>query len=282
MLLKNFFIIAFFSFFMFSNLYADENTFTFTLGNYKVSSLIISKMEHPKNLFRYDNKKQLEKYLNQENANLSAINVFLVNMGKTKILFDAGTDPDVLIERLAEINIQPEDINFICITHTHFDHIGGLVKNNAKVFPNAEIYISKEELEANPNLAISSVYHDSIKTFKQNDVIINNIKTIPAFGHTAGHTAFLVSSRYQNMLVWGDMLHAVVQFENYNIYMTYDKDPQQVIALRKNILEQYSNGKYYIAGAHLVYPGIGKIEKTKTGYKFIPLEKTTKKLPLNS
>jgi len=282
MLLKKFFIIAFFSFFMFSNLYADENTFTFTLGNYKVSSLIISKMEHPKNLFRYDNKKQLEKYLNQENANLSAINVFFVNMGKNKILFDAGTDPDVLVERLAEINIQPEDINFICITHTHFDHIGGLVKNDAKVFPNAEIYISKEELEANPNLAISSVYHDSIKTFKQNDVIINNIKTIPAFGHTAGHTAFLVSSRYQNMLVWGDMLHAVVQFENYNIYMTYDKDPQQVIALRKNILEQYSNGKYYIAGAHLVYPGIGKIEKTKTGYKFIPLEKTTKKLPLNS
>ena len=74
------------------------------------------------------------------------------------------------------------------------------------------------------------------------------------------------------MLVWGDMLHAVVQFDNYNIYMTYDKDPQKVRALRKNILEEYSNSKYYIAGAHLVYPGIGKIEKTKNSYKFVPLK----------
>lgn len=272
MLLKKFFVLIFFSLFIVSCLYADENTFTFTLGNYKVSSLIISKMEHPKSLFRYDNKKQLEKYLSQENSNLSAINVFFVNMGKDKILFDAGTDPDILIERLAEIKTKPEDINFICITHTHFDHIGGLVKDNSKVFPNAEIFISEEELESNPNSIISQVYKDNIKTFKQNEVIINNIKTIPVFGHTDGHTAFLISSRYQNMLVWGDMLHAVVQFENYNIYMTYDKNPQKVIALRKNILEQYSNGKYYIAGAHLIYPGIGKIEKTKTGYKFIPLE----------
>ena len=272
MSLKKFLILMFFSFIAFSNLYADENTYSFVLGNYKVSSLIISKMEHPKNLFIYENKKQLEKYLNQENSNLSAINVFFVNMGKEKVLFDAGTDPDVLIERLAKIKIKPEDINFICITHMHFDHIGGLVKDNSKVFPNAEIYVSEEELEANPNSIISQVYKDNIKTFKQNEVIINNIKTVPAFGHTAGHTAFLVSSRYQNMLVWGDMLHAVVQFENYNIYMTYDKDPQKVIALRKNILEQYSNGKYYIAGAHLIYPGIGKIEKTKNGYKFIPLK----------
>jgi len=273
-MLKKFLSLMFFSFIAISCLYAEEGTFTFKLGNYNVSSLIISKMEHPKNLFRYDNKKQLEKYLSQENSNLSAINVFFVDMGKIKILFDAGTDPDVLIERLAEIKIKPEDINFICITHMHFDHIGGLVKNNSKVFPNAEIFISEEELSANPNSIISQVYGDNIKTFKQNEVIINNIKTIPAFGHTDGHTIFLVSSRYQNILFWGDMLHAVVQFDNYNIYMTYDKDPQKVIALRKNILEEYSNNKYYIAGAHLVYPGIGKIEKTKTGYKFISLEKT--------
>ena len=57
-------------------------------------------------------------------------------------------------------------------------------------------------------------------------IIINNIKTIPAFGHTKGHTAFLVSSKDKSVLIWGDMLHAVVQFNNFNIYMVYDDNPQ--------------------------------------------------------
>ena len=149
-------------------LLAKDNTFTFNLGDYKMSSLIISKMEHPKNLFRYENQAELEKYLKQDNSNLSAINVFFIDTGKDKILFDAGTDPNVLIERLYEINVKPEDINFICITHMHFDHIGGLVKDNKKVFTNAKIFVSEEELAANPNSILSAFYKDNIITFKQN------------------------------------------------------------------------------------------------------------------
>lgn len=259
--------------FVFSSLLlAQDNTFTFNLGNYKMSSLIISKMEHPKDLFRYENQAALEKYLKQENSNLSAINVFFINTGKDKVLFDAGTDPDVLIERLAEIDIKPEDINFICITHMHFDHIGGLVKDNKKVFTNAKIFVSEEELAANPNSILSAFYKDNIITFKQNEIIIDNIKTIPAFGHTKGHSAFLVSSKDKSVLIWGDMLHAVVQFENFNIYMTYDANPKQVLELRKKILNEYSQKDCYIAGSHLIYPGIGTLQKAKKGYKFIPLQ----------
>ena len=258
--------------FVFSSLLlAQDNTFTFNLGNYKMSSFIISEMEHPKNLFRYENQAELEKYLKQENSNLSAINVFFIDTGKDKILFDAGTDADVLTERLAQIKVKPEDINYICITHMHFDHIGGLVKDNKKVFTNAKIFVSEEELAANPN-SILSIYKDDIVTFKQNEIIIDNIKTIPTFGHTKGHSAFLVSSKDKSVLIWGDMLHAVVQFENFNIYMTYDANPKQVLELRKKILNEYSQKDCYIAGAQLIYPGIGTLQKSKKGYKFIPLQ----------
>lgn len=251
---------------------AQNNTFTFDLGDYKMSSLIISKTEHSKTLFRYENAKELEEYLKQEDSNLSAINVFFIDTGKDKILFDTGTEADTLIERLSQIKIKPEDINYICITHMHFDHIGGLVKNNSRVFPNATIFVSKEELEANPNSLLSANYKDKIKTFEQNETIIDNIKTIPTFGHTAGHSSFLVSSKDKSVLIWGDMLHAVIQFENFNIYMTYDANPKQVLDLRKKILNEYSQNDCYIAGAHLIYPGIGKIKKYKKGYKFFPVE----------
>ena len=268
------FIICICCLFVFSSFtLASENTFTFDLGNYKMSSLIITKMEHEKGLFRYDDLAKLEKYLEQKNSNLSAINVFFLDTGKDKILFDAGTDADILIERLQEINVKPEDINFICITHTHFDHIGGLVKNNSKVFPNATIFISKEEFDANTNLMLYKIYKDSIKTFNQNGIIIDNIKTIPAFGHTKGHSMFLVSSKDKSVLFWGDMMHAVVQFENFGIYMVYDAYPEKVVVLRKKILEEYSQNNCYIAGAHLIYPGIGTIKKADKSYKFIPLTK---------
>ncbi len=229
-------------------------------------------MEHQKILFRYEDLVKLQKYLEQENSNSSAINVFFLDTGKDKILFDAGTDADILVERLKEINVNPKDVNYICITHMHFDHIGGLVKNGKKVFPNATVFVSQEELKANPNTILSAFYGNNIKTFKQNETIIDNIKTIPAFGHTKGHSMFFISSKDKSVLVWGDMMHAVVQFDNFNIYMTYDADPDKVIALRKNILEKYSQNNYYIAGAHLVYPGLGTIEKTKTGYKFVPVK----------
>ena len=266
-------ITCFFCLFVFSAfVLASENTFTFDLGDYKMSSLIITKMEHAKKLFRYEDPVKLKKYLEQEDSNLSAINVFYIDTGKNKVLFDAGTDPDVLTERLQEINVNPKDINFICITHMHFDHIGGLVKNGKKVFPNATVFVAKEELEANPNSILSEFYENSIKTFKQNEVIIDNIKTIPAFGHTKGHSMFLVSGKNKSVLIWGDMLHAVVQFDNFNIYMTYDAAPDKVIVLRKKVLEEFSKNNCYIAGAHLIYPGIGTIKKTKTGYKFVPVK----------
>ena len=264
-------VVCLFVLFVFQSfLLAASNTFTLSLGNYKMSSLIITKMEHAKKLFRYEDPVKLKKYLEQENSNLSAINVFYIDTGKNKILFDAGTDPDVLTERLQEINVNPKDINFICITHMHFDHIGGLVKNGKKVFPNATVFVAKEELEANPNSILSEFYKNNIKTFKQNEVVIDNIKTIPAFGHTKGHSMFLVSGKNKSVLIWGDMLHAVVQFDNFNIYMTYDAAPDKVIILRKKVLEEFSKNNCYIAGAHLIYPGIGTIEKTKTGYKFMP------------
>ena len=255
-----------------SLLFASEDTFTFNLGNYKMSSLIILKMNHPKQLFKYDNKIELEQYLNHKDSNLSAINVFLIDTGKDKILFDTGTDANILTERLAELNIKPEDINYICITHMHFDHIGGLVKDNNKVFPNAQIFVSKEELDANPNSILSTLYQDKTTTFEQNEVIIDNIQTIPMFGHTKGHSAFLVSSEGKSVLIWGDMLHAVVQFKNSNIYMTYDANPKRVLELRKKVLQEYSEKDCLIAGSHLIYPGIGSLQKAKKGYKFLPLQ----------
>lgn len=68
-------------------------------------------------------------------------NCTLIESGKTKILVDLGTSSLYAEKRLREINIEPEEIDGIFITHTHVDHIKGI-----KVFLkkyNTKLYLSE-------------------------------------------------------------------------------------------------------------------------------------------
>lgn len=49
------------------------------------------------------------------------------------------TDP---LSLLAELDLQPEDIHTILLTHAHFDHTGTLTR-----FPNASIYLNRAEMQ---------------------------------------------------------------------------------------------------------------------------------------
>lgn len=53
-------------------------------------------------------------------------NSIFVGTKKTRILIDAGLRYSTLIERLAEIDVDPKTIQAVLITHEHGDHIQGL------------------------------------------------------------------------------------------------------------------------------------------------------------
>ena len=44
----------------------------------------------------------------------------------TKILFDTGADGSILLSNMKKLNIVPDSIDEIFISHAHFDHTGGL------------------------------------------------------------------------------------------------------------------------------------------------------------
>ncbi len=50
----------------------------------------------------------------------------VVETGEGRILFDTGSDGDVLLSNLANVNLKPQEIDAVVLSHNHWDHTGGL------------------------------------------------------------------------------------------------------------------------------------------------------------
>jgi glyoxylase-like metal-dependent hydrolase (beta-lactamase superfamily II) len=103
--------------------------------------------------------------------------------------------------------------------------------------------------------------------------LVAGILGIAAYGHTPGHTAYLLESDKEKLLVWGDLTHAMaIQMPYPQVAVTYDVNPEDAIAYRKKILAYVEKNKIPIAGMHIAFPGIGAVSKGEVpgGYLFIP------------
>jgi glyoxylase-like metal-dependent hydrolase (beta-lactamase superfamily II) len=215
-------------------------------------------------------------------------NAFLVKTPNKIILVDAGFGIK-LFENLALLNIKPDQIDVVLLTHMHNDHIGGLLQDEKVVFENAEIYIAQAEhdywIENSSGAAIAkkviAAYKNKLHLFTPADLtdekseLLNGIRAIAAYGHTLGHTAYLLTSGKSNLLIWGDLTHAMAfQMPHPEITVTYDINPDQAAITRKNILKYVASKKIPIAGMHVHFPAIGFIKANKNeSYIFEPVEK---------
>jgi glyoxylase-like metal-dependent hydrolase (beta-lactamase superfamily II) len=99
-----------------------------------------------------------------------------------------------------------------------------------------------------------------------------NIEAIAAPGHEVGHTCFRITSEGEIVLVWGDIVHVPsIQFERPEITWEFDRDQEQARASRLRIMALAADNMYYIAGAHLDSPGVGRITRSGTSFRFDPL-----------
>lgn len=74
-------------------------------------------------------------------------NVFFYIKDGHVIMIDAGYNYERLSEKMQWLNIKPEDINEILITHQDTDHVGASEQGSNKVFKKSTIYIGRIENE---------------------------------------------------------------------------------------------------------------------------------------
>jgi glyoxylase-like metal-dependent hydrolase (beta-lactamase superfamily II) len=228
---------------------------------------------------------------------------FLVNTGKQLILIDAGAGTwfgggalGRTAGSLRSAGYTPEQIDLVFATHLHSDHIGGLTtQDGRRVYPNAEIYVSKEDADfwLSPQIAsrapkdaqpffqgaqaIAAPYIKAGKwhTFTGSESIVEGMRPIPLHGHTPGHTGYEFSSKGQKILFWGDTIHAQrIQLQHSGVTVVFDIDPAAAATTRNHLLPELAREDIVIAGPHMLFPSLGRLHKTGSGYSWAPVSFT--------
>jgi glyoxylase-like metal-dependent hydrolase (beta-lactamase superfamily II) len=225
-----------------------------------------------------------------------SVNGFLINTGSKLVLIDTGAGvyfrPTVgkLLASLKASGYRPDQVDEIYITHMHGDHIGGLVLDGKAAFPKAVVrasrkeadyWLSKANRDAAPRddrvdfddaMAALRPYISAgrFKPFIGDATLVPGVRAVAAPGHTPGHTVYLAESKGQTILFWGDTMHvAALQFPDPSLTDTYDADAAAGIAQRKKIFAEAAEHGYWVAGAHLSFPGIGHLRSSGAGYTYV-------------
>jgi len=235
----------------------------------------------------------------------TAVNAYLINTGAHLVLVDTGMGacmPPIkgaLKENIRAAGYTPEQVDAIFITHLHFDHVCGIVDDGKMAFPNADIYVSKQEADywldakiAAAAVAAKQQYSfmfamakNAVRPYQQagrlklysyqpGEILLPGVELIPTPGHTPGHAAYLFSSQGKNLLLWGDVVHNhSVQFADTDaFFVDFDTNLKQAIAARKKVFSDAAKEKYLIASPHMPFPGLGHVRAEGKGYVWVPVE----------
>jgi glyoxylase-like metal-dependent hydrolase (beta-lactamase superfamily II) len=264
---------------------SGDNHTSYKIGALTITSLRDGYVDMPPTRLRQPRNKVFGADLPQQvrlvdgNLRLS-VNAFALDDGTDVILIDTGASNawypsmGLLPHALREANIAADRVRTIAFTHTHLDHINGLIlPNGHDAFPQlSRLLVPREELDMFRAEARLQRFHERAEALEAGQRIGANCEAVAAPGHEVGHTCFRMTSEGETMLVWGDIVHVPsIQFEQPEMTWEFDRDQEQARATRLRIMALAADNMYYIAGAHLDSPGVGRITRSGNSFRFDPL-----------
>ena len=221
----------------------------------------------------------------------------LVNTGRKLVLIDTGTAGQItdsagfMNANLAAAGVRASAIDTIVISHFHPDHIDGIkTKDGARVFPKADILVPESEWtfwmdDANMGRATGAVHKyflnarrifkdiaKEVRRFKPGDEVAPGIVSIPAYGHTPGHTALAIHSGNQSMMAMSDTVRNPYLFARHPDWQPiFDMDGPQAVATRRTMLDRAAADRMLVEAYHFPFPACGHMVKTATGYELVPV-----------
>lgn len=270
----------------------------FNVGAYQVTALSDGTVQLPATKILHAPPEQIRAALHQwfmDSPVETSVNAYLIDTGERQILVDAGgkrASLNRLLDNLRSAGYVPRAVDAVLLTHMHPDHVGGLLDDGQRSFPNATVYVARAEasywLDRRPTQQGPQAGKQVAKTarkaiepyaeagalrrFEGATELFPGIHARPAHGHTPGHTIYRVESKGETLVLWGDLIHvAAVQFDDPGVAIDYDFNPEQAIESRRAAFARAAKHGWLVAGAHLPFPGVGHIRKDDNGYAWYPI-----------
>ncbi len=228
----------------------------------------------------------------------TSVNAFLINTGTKLVMVDTGSGalngPTAgrVLASLKASGYQPEQVDEIYISHMHGDHVGGLMTDGKMTYPNAvvradqrdaDFWLSPAMMEKAPDqfkgafrgaMASLNPYAQAgkFKSFSGDTELVPGVRAVVTQGHTPGHSVYLVESKGQKLVLWGDLMHvAAVQFPEPAVTIAFDTDSKVAAEQRAKIFAMVAKDGYIAGAAHISFPGLGRLRAESTGYTWVPV-----------
>jgi glyoxylase-like metal-dependent hydrolase (beta-lactamase superfamily II) len=207
-----------------------------------------------------------------------SVNVLMVKTAGHIALLDTGIGAaahGALLASLQLAGVQPAAVTDVLITHSHGDHVGGLLNADGQLaFPKASIHLARAEwdwLKTQGPATLVTAMTGHVTTFTPGATVIPGIRSRALEGHTPGHVGYEIIAGDARLLDIGDLAHSsVVSLAKPQWKMGFDTDQTAAEATRVKTLAALAGSHELIYTPHFAYPGLGHIVAAGDGFKWEP------------
>lgn len=214
-------------------------------------------------------------------------NYLLLHVNNSWVLVDTGRGNGNLVEGLKQLGKSVEDIDFIILTHSDGDHVGGL-----KEFPNATMVIPRElkslwsnekeqkvlieEFSNTPFVQMmpaqkkeamlsnkqsffnwfKTLKNDQTLFFNEQEIFLETIQFFKAPGHRGDHYGLTIFSEEECLIHCSDAIRNPIQLKQHSLVSKYDSSPDLLIPTLKQIYDRAKEQKATFFCTHYSFPGL--------------------------
>ena len=187
------------------------------------------------------------------------------------------------LQDLAAAGFETDNIETVLCTHMHVDHVGWNTRyldgKWQATFPNARYLYAEDEWRhwQNENQAeYGPVIDDSVRPIfdagladlvSSDHRVTSDVRLESTPGHTPGHVSVHITSRGEEAVITGDMVHHPCQIAYPEWSTTADVDPDMAAVTRARFLDSYADRPVLVIGTHFAGPTAGKLVRDGDSYR---------------
>ena len=189
------------------------------------------------------------------------------------------------LANLEQAGYPRESVDLVLCTHLHVDHVGWntMLRGGRWVptFPNATYLIGGTEWDFFSTAEepfLKGPVDDSVRPVVAAGMsqlvddahrLTDEVWLESTPGHTPGHFSVRISSRGEEAVITGDLMHHPILCRYPEWDNKFDYDGPRAKKTRRAFCERYADSGVLVLGTHFATPSAGRIRKQDDAYRFV-------------